>query len=62
MKTEERREFEDRVRGDMVREVFVAFTLVSDVDETVVDAHLELVGGGVVWTLFSVELFETLQS
>lgn len=62
VKTEERREFEDRVRGDMVREVFVAFTLVSDVDETVVDAHLELVGGGVVWTLFSVELFETLQS
>jgi len=59
---EERGEFEDGVRGDMGWEVFVAFALVSDVDETVVDAHLEFVGGGITWPLFSVKLFETLQS
>jgi len=59
--TEERGEFEDGVRGDVGREVFVAFALVSDVDETMVDAHLEFVGGGIAWTLFGVEFFETLQ-
>jgi len=59
--TEERGEFEDGVRGDVGREVFVAFALVSDVDETMVDTHLEFVGGGIAWTLFGVEFFETLQ-
>lgn len=61
MATEECREFEDGMRGDMRREVFMAFALVSDVNETVVDAHLEFVGGGIARTLFGVELFETLQ-
>jgi len=49
------------VRGDVGREVFVAFALVSDVNETMVDTHLEFVGGGIAWTLFGVEFFETLQ-
>jgi hypothetical protein len=50
----------NRVREDGVWNVVVPFTLVADMNETMIYAHLELVGRLVAITLVPIKFFETL--
>jgi hypothetical protein len=50
------------MRGNVLRDVFMPFLLVTYVDEPVIDTHLELCRRFVTASLFFIELLETLQS
>lgn len=49
------------MRRDLGRDVFVALLLIADVDETMVDTHLQLRRRLIPAALVFIELFQALQ-
>lgn len=54
-------QLEDGVRGDVIWYIFMAFSLVSNVDEPVVHTHLHLCWRFISTSFGVIKLFETLQ-